>query len=126
MTDTAAETRHRGHRAARATSPATTRGRDGCPVRLRRLADRFLPRGAIVLSILTLAYFAMRQIQNRVLANAFGLGTDLDVYYVAVRIPEVALDVLVAAGLTAPFVPIFSQLRRTNERRRRTTSPGRP
>jgi putative peptidoglycan lipid II flippase len=86
------------------------------PGPLRRLADRFLPRGAIVLSILTLAYFAMRQVQNRVLANAFGLGTELDVYYVAIRIPEVALDVLVAAGLTAPFVPIFSQLRKGDER----------
>jgi len=86
------------------------------PGPLRRLADRFLPRGAIVLSLLTLAYFAMRQIQNRVLANAFGLGTELDVYYVAIRIPEVALDVLVAAGLTAPFVPIFSQLRKGDER----------
>jgi putative peptidoglycan lipid II flippase len=58
----------------------------------------------------------MRQIQNRVLAGTFGGGTDLDVYYVAVRIPEVALDILVAAGLTAPFVPIFTQLRRGDER----------
>jgi putative peptidoglycan lipid II flippase len=57
----------------------------------------------------------MRQIQNRVLANAFGLSDDLDIYYVAVRIPEVALDILVAAGLTAPFVPIFTQLRRGDE-----------
>jgi putative peptidoglycan lipid II flippase len=57
----------------------------------------------------------MRQVQNRVLANAFGLGTELDVYYVAVRLPEVALDVLVAAGLTAPFVPIFSGVRRRDE-----------
>ena len=32
------------------------------------------------------------------------------------RIPEIALDVLVAAGLTAPFVPIFSSLRRDDER----------
>jgi putative peptidoglycan lipid II flippase len=86
------------------------------PGPLERLADRFLPRGALVLSILTLAYFVMRQIQNRVLANEFGLGTELDVYYVAVRIPEVALDLLVAAGLTAPFVPIFSQLQRADDR----------
>ncbi len=84
--------------------------------RLRALIGRFLPAGAVILSILTLGYFAMRQIQNRVLANTFGLGTDLDIYYVAVRIPEVALDILVAAGLTAPFVPIFSQLRRGDER----------
>jgi putative peptidoglycan lipid II flippase len=86
------------------------------PGPLRRLTDRFLPRGAVVLSILTIAYFAMRQVQNRVLANEFGLGTDLDVYVAAVRIPEVALDILVAAGLTAPFVPIFTRLRRDDER----------
>ena len=82
----------------------------------RRLTDRYLPRGAVVLGILTLAYFVVRQVQNRVLANAFGLGTELDVYYVAVRIPEVALDLLVAAGLTAPFVPIFTALRHDDDR----------
>jgi len=82
----------------------------------RRLTDRYLPRGAVVLGILTLAYFVVRQVQNRVLANAFGLGTELDIYYVAVRIPEVALDLLVAAGLTAPFVPIYTALRHDNDR----------
>jgi len=81
----------------------------------RRLTDRYLPRGAVVLGILTLAYFVVRQVQNRVLANAFGLGTELDIYYVAVRIPEVALDLLVAAGLTAPFVPIFTALRHDDD-----------
>jgi putative peptidoglycan lipid II flippase len=82
----------------------------------RRLTDRYLPQGATVLAILTIAYFIVRQVQNRVLANAFGLGTELDVYYVSVRIPEVALDLLVAAGLTAPFVPIFTALHREDER----------
>jgi putative peptidoglycan lipid II flippase len=50
-------------------------------------------------------------IRNRVFANTYGAGAELDAYNAAFRIPEVALDVLVAAGLTAPFVPIYSRLR---------------
>ena len=80
--------------------------------RLRALIGRFLPEGALILSVLTFGYFAMGQLRNRVLANDVRAGTELDIYYAAFRIPEVALDVLVAAGLTAPFVPIFSSLRR--------------
>ena len=82
---------------------------------MRALIRRFLPEGALVLSVLTFGYFVMGQLRNRVLANEFGLGTELDIYYVAFRIPEVALDVLVAAGLTAPFVPIYSALRQDDE-----------
>jgi putative peptidoglycan lipid II flippase len=83
---------------------------------IRSLLDRFLPRGALVLSFLSLAYFAMGLIRNRVFAQTFGAGADLDAYNAAIRVPEIALDVLVAAGLTAPFVPIFSALRRGDER----------
>jgi putative peptidoglycan lipid II flippase len=82
----------------------------------RRLLDRVFPRGAILLSVLSLAYFAMGIIRNRVFANTYGAGAELDAYNAAFRIPEVALDVLVAAGLTAPFVPIFTTLRRHDER----------
>ena len=81
----------------------------------RRLVDRVFPRGALVLSVLTFGYFAMGIIRNRVLANTFGAGPELDAYNAAFKIPEVALDVLVAAGLTAPFVPIFNGLRRDDE-----------
>ena len=49
--------------------------------------------------------------RNRVFANTYGAGAELDAYNAAFRIPEIALDVLVAAGLTAPFVPIYSRLR---------------
>ncbi|OGO58169.1 MAG: hypothetical protein A2Z32_11220 [Chloroflexi bacterium RBG_16_69_14] len=77
----------------------------------RTLLDRLFPRGALVLSVLSLAYFAMGIVRNRVFANTYGAGAELDAYNAAFRIPEIALDVLVAAGLTAPFVPIFSSLR---------------
>ncbi len=82
---------------------------------VRRLIDIVFPRGALVLSFLSLGYFAMGLVRNRVFANTFGAGFELDAYNAAFRIPEIALDVLVAAGLTAPFVPIFTSLRRTDE-----------
>src|SRR4051812_15943623 len=75
------------------------------------MLDRVFPRGAILLSVLSLAYFATGIIRNRVFANTYGAGSELDAYNAAFRIPEIALDVLVAAGLTAPFVPIYSRLR---------------
>ena len=77
----------------------------------RVLLDRIFPRGAILLSVLSLAYFATGIVRNRVFANTYGAGAELDAYNAAFRIPEIALDVLVAAGLTAPFVPIYSRLR---------------
>jgi putative peptidoglycan lipid II flippase len=79
------------------------------------LVDRVVPRGALVLSVLSLGYFAMGIVRNRVFANTFGAGAELDAYYAAFRLPEIALDVLVAAGLTAPFVPIYTSLRRVGD-----------
>src|SRR5262245_22603895 len=78
--------------------------------RLRLLLDRFVPRGALVLSILSLGYFAAGIVRNRVFAAEFGTSAELDAYTAAFRIPEIALDLLVGAGLSAPFVPIFSRL----------------
>ena len=77
----------------------------------RGLLDRVFPRGAILLSVLSLGYFATGIVRNRVFANTYGAGAELDAYNAAFRVPEIALDVLVAAGLTAPFVPIYSRLR---------------
>ena len=82
----------------------------------RALIDRIFPRGALILSVLSFVYFVMGIVRNRVFANTFGAGPELDAYNAAFRIPEIALDVLVAAGLTAPFVPIYSSLRRDDER----------
>src|SRR6187551_3972586 len=82
----------------------------------RGLLDRVFPRGAILLSVLSLVYFATGIVRNRVFANTYGAGAELDAYNAAFRIPEIALDVLVAAGLTAPFVPIYTALRHDDGR----------
>ena len=77
---------------------------------VRRLIDRVFPRGALLLSVLSFGYFAAGILRNRILASEFGAGPELDAYNAAFRIPEIALDILVASGLSAPFVPIFSRL----------------
>lgn len=77
---------------------------------LRRLIDRVFPRGALLLSVLSFGYFGAGIVRNRILASEFGAGPELDAYNAAFRIPEIALDILVASGLSAPFVPIFSRL----------------
>jgi putative peptidoglycan lipid II flippase len=75
------------------------------------LARRFLPGGALTLAGLTLAGYAMGLVRDKVLAHTFGAGAELDAYNAAFILPELALDVLVAGGLVAPFVPLFLGLR---------------
>ena len=74
-------------------------------------AVRFLPTGAVILSILTFAGYAMGLVRDRMFARTFGAGPELDAYNAAFILPELALDVLVASGLVAPFVPLFTGLR---------------
>lgn len=80
--------------------------------RVRALLARFLPQGAILLSVLTFASYAAGLLRDRIFARTYGAGSELDAYNAAFVLPELALDVLVASGLTAPFVPVFSTLRR--------------
>ena len=79
---------------------------------IRALIARFLPQGAILLSVLTLTSYAMGLVRDRMFARTYGAGAELDAYNAAFVLPELALDVLVASGLTAPFVPVFTTLGR--------------
>ena len=78
--------------------------------RIRSLVDRFLPRGAIVLSVLSLGSYGMGLVRDRIFARTYGAGAALDAYNAAFVLPELLFDVFIAAGLAAPFVPIFMKL----------------
>ena len=79
--------------------------------RLRAIADRFLPAGGLLLSVLLFGSYAMGLLRDRTFARTFGAGPQLDAYNAAFVLPELLLDVLVEAGLAAPFIPIFLRLR---------------
>jgi len=55
--------------------------------------------------------YAMGLVRDRIFARTFGAGPELDAYNAAFVLPELALDVLVAGGLVAPFIPVFIGLR---------------
>jgi putative peptidoglycan lipid II flippase len=57
----------------------------------------------------------MGLVRDRVFARTYGAGIELDAYNAAFVLPELFFDVLIAAGLTAPFVPIFVGLRGEDE-----------
>jgi putative peptidoglycan lipid II flippase len=78
----------------------------------RALLARFLPQGAILLAVLTFGAYLAGLVRDRIFARTYGAGPELDAYNAAFVLPELLLDVLVAAGLTAPFVPVFTTLRR--------------
>lgn len=77
----------------------------------RRLATRFLPQGAVLLSVLLFGSYLAGLLRDRIFARTYGAGGELDAYNAAFVLPELMLDVLVASGLAAPFVPIFLRLR---------------
>lgn len=79
--------------------------------RLRSLGGRFIPQGAAVLSVLIFGSYLMGLVRDRIFARTFGAGSELDAYNAAFVLPELLLDVLVEAGLAAPFIPIFMRLR---------------
>ena len=71
-----------------------------------------VPKGAVLLSALTFAGYVMGLLRDRVFARTFGAGIELDAYNAALIVPELVLDVLVIAGLSAAFVPVFSRSQR--------------
>ncbi len=79
--------------------------------RLRQRLAGILPRGVILLSALTFASYVMGLVRDRTFARTFGAGSELDVYNAALVLPELTLDVLVIAGLSSAFVPVFARLK---------------
>jgi putative peptidoglycan lipid II flippase len=83
----------------------------GITAAARSASTSVLPRGAALLSALIFASYVLGLVRDRIFARTFGVGAELDAYNAAFVLPELLLDVLVEAGLAAPFIPIFLQLR---------------
>ena len=48
-------------------------------------------------------------IRDRLLAGRFGAGRELDIYFASFRIPDFVYGILIAGGILATFLPVFSE-----------------
>lgn len=54
--------------------------------------------------------------RDRILAGTFGASQELDVYFVAFRIPDFVYGILIMGGISAIFLPVFSEYFQKNEK----------
>ncbi len=47
--------------------------------------------------------------RDRLLAGNFGAGEELDIYFAAFRVPDLIYGILIAGGVGAAFLPVFSE-----------------
>jgi putative peptidoglycan lipid II flippase len=82
----------------------------------QRLA-KLIPAGSLVLGITTLISYGLGLVRDHYFAQVFGASRALDAYNAAFLIPDLLFNILVASGIAAAFVPIFSELLKFNSDR---------
>lgn len=76
----------------------------------------YIPRGSTVLAATTMGSYIMGLLRDRILAQSFGASTSLDSYNAAFLLPDFLFNLLVASGISAAAVPLFSELYRKNKK----------
>lgn len=76
---------------------------------------RQFERGALILVITSALSYAFGLLRDRALAGAFGASDLLDAYQAAFIIPDFLFNILIAAALSAAFIPVFTDLRTRGE-----------
>ncbi len=71
---------------------------------------KFIPAGSIVLVATTFASYGLGLLRDRMFAHTFGASRALDAYNAAFLLPDLLFNILIASGIAAAFVPIFSEL----------------
>lgn len=77
--------------------------------RLFNSQTKTITSAAFLVSLSALASSLLALIRDRLLAGKFGAGFELDIYFAAFRIPDFVYGILITGGLSAVFLPVFSE-----------------
>lgn len=80
------------------------------------IAKKFIPTGAAILTITSFLSYALGLWRDRIFAQTFGAGAELDAYNASFIIPDLLLNIFVAGALAAGFIPVFSGLIAKNKK----------
>jgi putative peptidoglycan lipid II flippase len=62
-----------------------------------------------ILAISNLVSRLLALVRDRILANQFGAGKELDIYFTAFLLPDLVFGILIMGGISAVFLPLFSE-----------------
>ena len=71
-------------------------------------------KATIIIAVFTLLAKLIGLYRERLLATHIGVGTTLDIYYAAFRIPDFIFNLLILGTLSVAFIPVFSNYLVTN------------
>ncbi|MEK7582871.1 MAG: murein biosynthesis integral membrane protein MurJ [Patescibacteria group bacterium] len=74
-------------------------------------------KGSAILAVTTVASYALGLLRDRQFAHLFGASHQLDAYQAAFIIPDLLLNIFVAGGLAAAFIPLLAEIRTHNNDR---------
>lgn len=86
-------------------------------LRMQFFFQRPFERGAFLLAATSALSYALGLLRDRSLAATFGASDQLDAYQASFILPDFLFNLLVAAALSAAFIPVFTDLRTQRQNR---------
>ena len=83
--------------------------------RIFRSQTKTITFAALILGVSALLSRLLGLVRDRLLAGTFGASENLDVYFAAFRIPDFVYGILIMGGISAIFLPVFSEYFKKNE-----------
>ena len=78
---------------------------------------QLIPTGSLTLGLTTLFSYGFGLLRDRIFAQTFGASHALDSYNAAFLFPDLLFNILIASGIAAAFVPIFTEIFNSNKER---------
>lgn len=78
---------------------------------------RLIPAGSVTLGLTTLISYILGLFRDRTFAQVLGASKALDAYNAAFLLPDLLFNFLIASGIAAAFVPIFTDIYHSDKKK---------